>query len=81
MTAWTDLDGASQDLAWSVMDQAVESLADGEPLTPFAVVMVDTEKRLHRFVADTLEEGLAQGRAWLAQVPEVEVAASPTTGI
>lgn len=75
MTAWTDLDSESQDLSWSVLDHAVESLADGEPLIPFAVVLQGPEQRLHRFVADTLEEGIAHGRAFLAQLPEGEVAA------
>ena len=76
MTAWELLDETTQDFGWSVLDEAVVSLDGRQPFTPYAIVGTLNEKRVHRFAAETLEEGLASGRAWLAQLPaEVEIAA------
>lgn len=76
MTAWTESSDAAQELAFTVLDRALESLDDSGPMTPFAVVGSAEELRLHRFVAETLEDGLDRGRVWLAQLPsEVDRAA------
>lgn len=70
MTAWTDASEAIKDLAFMALDHAVESLDDSGPMTPFAIMGNSDELRLHRFLAETLEEGLGRGRAWLAQLPQ-----------
>ncbi|MBS4753216.1 hypothetical protein KG112_10420 [Nocardioides sp. zg-ZUI104] len=75
MTAWTELDEATQELSWQVLDHAVDSLAGGGPLTPFAVVVQRGEKTLHRFADETLEEGVAAARAFLGGHPGAEAAA------
>ena len=76
MTAWTESSDAAREVAFLVLDRALDSLDDSGPMIPFAVVGSGEVLRLHRFVAETLEEGIDQGRAWLAQLPlEVDRAA------
>lgn len=59
----SDLD----DLLVLAFEHAFESIEDGEPLTPFAVIERGDERTFNRFVAERVEEGLQAGRNALRQ--------------
>lgn len=52
---------ALSDLVFFGLDHGVDSVREGGPLVPFAVVERDGSRELARTVATTLEEGLARG--------------------
>lgn len=54
------------DLTSFALDHAVNSVSSGGPLIPFVVVENVQGRRLARFAAATLEEGVAQARNHLA---------------
>ena len=61
------------DLLFFAVDHGVESIRDGGPLIPFVVVEIGGERRLTRFAAERLEEGVAQAAAFAnAQLREVD---------
>ena len=72
MTAWTDSSEQLQDLALQALDHALGSLEGGEPLIAFALVANDNGIRLTRFIAESLEEGVEQGRTRLAGMSPAE---------
>ena len=49
-------------LAFFALDHGVESVKEGGPLVPFAVIENADGRSLSRFVAETLEEGQEQAR-------------------
>ena len=50
------------DLVFFALDHGIESVAEGGPLIPFAVMETADGRELARFAAETLEEGNAQAR-------------------
>jgi hypothetical protein len=52
------------DLAFFALDHAVASIQPRGPLIPFVMVELDGKRSLHRFIADTLEAGLAQAKSF-----------------
>lgn len=75
MTAWTDSSETVQDLAFMVLDHAMDSLAGGSPLLPFAVTETAGKRGLQRVASGSLEEMLAKCRAFLVTQTGVDAAA------
>ena len=50
------------ELVFVALDHGIESVADGGPLIPFAVMETADGRELVRFAAETLEDGHAQAR-------------------
>jgi hypothetical protein len=61
------------DLMFAALDHAVGSIADaGGPMTPFVLCAEGDRAELHRFVAETVEEGLERAREFIKHVgPEI----------
>ena len=55
------------DLAMFTLDHALDSIEQGGPLIPLVLADTDDGRQGHRFMAATLEEGLAQARAFVGQ--------------
>lgn len=55
------IDDALIDLVSFTVDLGIDSARDGQ-LVPFVVTQKDSERKLFRFVADTLEEGMKKAQ-------------------
>jgi hypothetical protein len=60
------------DLAFMALDHGVGSVAQAGQLTPFVVTEVAGERRLSRFAAERLEEGLAYARAFAREADDAQ---------
>ncbi|MEK7954256.1 hypothetical protein [Luteolibacter soli] len=61
---------ALAELVFLSLDHAVASVGEGGPLIPFLIIEKDGDRTLSRFMADHLEDSVAQGRLALSQLPE-----------
>ncbi|XOV92197.1 MAG: hypothetical protein ACFHWX_18555 [Bacteroidota bacterium] len=72
------LDNANEkliDLMFEGIDHGIESIKDNNgPLIPFSVTETKGEKKLIRFITETLEEGLEKGKESLRNDSESELA-------
>ena len=55
------------DLAMFTLDHALDSIEQGGPLIPLVLADTADGRQGHRFMAGSLEEGLAQARAFVGQ--------------
>lgn len=65
-----DLPDAMADLAFMTLGHALESISEGGPLIPLVLVEGAEGRAAHRFVADTLEEGIAKASNFVAGDPQ-----------
>jgi hypothetical protein len=59
------------DIAFFALDHGIYSIQDGaEPLIPFVISeQADSKRKLSRYMADRLEESVAQARLAVSQLP------------
>lgn len=55
------------EFAWSALDLAMDRIKKGGPLIPFTLIRHNNEDNIKVFVADTLEESVAEAKAQLAK--------------
>ncbi|HEX3054236.1 MAG TPA: hypothetical protein VHP83_26510 [Aggregatilineaceae bacterium] len=56
-------------LIFFAMDHGIQSVSGGGPLTPFVMSQTDEKPDLHRFAAETLEEGVSRALEFVATLP------------
>lgn len=61
-----ELSGELADLVLAALDHGVDSVREGGPLIPFVMSDTGSERTLARFVAERLEDGVAQAVAHVA---------------